>query len=157
MPFVIVYWHWLVLGMILIIAEIFVPSFTILWFGLGAIVVALILLVFPNMSLAWQLAVWAVSSSVLTFLWFKFIKHLMPDRTKAGVAREAVLGESGIVTRAPTEKTHGTVRFTMPILGSDEWPFISEKPVAVGDRVAIVEISGNTLIVEEKNPVSKNS
>ena len=81
MPFVIVYWHWLVLGMILIIAEIFVPSFTILWFGLGAIVVALILLVFPNMSLAWQLAVWAVSSSVLTFLWFIFIKRLMLDCT----------------------------------------------------------------------------
>ncbi|HVY55108.1 MAG TPA: NfeD family protein [Thermodesulfobacteriota bacterium] len=153
MPFVIVYWHWLVLGMILIIAEIFVPSFTILWFGLGAVVVALILLPFPDMSLAWQLVIWALSSCALIFLWFKFLKRVMPDRTKAGVAREAVLGESGIVTKAPADKIHGTVRFTTPILGSDEWPFISENPVAVGDRVTIVEISGNTLIVEKKNQV----
>ena len=33
------YWHWLVLGVVLIVAEIFIPSFTILWFGLGALVV----------------------------------------------------------------------------------------------------------------------
>ena len=35
-----VYWHWLVLGMLLVGFEIFVPSFTVLWFGLGAVVVA---------------------------------------------------------------------------------------------------------------------
>ena len=33
------YWHWLVFGMILIIAELFIPSFTIFWFGLGALAV----------------------------------------------------------------------------------------------------------------------
>ena len=32
------YWHWLVLGMALILAEIFMPSFTVFWFGLGAVV-----------------------------------------------------------------------------------------------------------------------
>jgi membrane protein implicated in regulation of membrane protease activity len=32
------YWHWLVIGMILVVGEIFIPSFTILWFGLGALV-----------------------------------------------------------------------------------------------------------------------
>ena len=31
------YWHWLVFGILLVIAEIFIPSFTIMWFGLGAI------------------------------------------------------------------------------------------------------------------------
>ncbi len=150
MAFEIEYWHWLIVGMILIIAEIFIPSFTVLWFGLGAIVVALILLLFPDMSPAWQLIAWAVSSAALTFFWFKFLKKLMPDRTKAGIAREAVLGETGIVTKSPADNLHGTVRFTTPVLGSDEWPFISEEPVAVGDRVTIVEISGNTLIVEKK-------
>jgi membrane protein implicated in regulation of membrane protease activity len=30
------YWHWLVFGILLVIAEIFIPSFTIMWFGLGA-------------------------------------------------------------------------------------------------------------------------
>jgi len=38
MEFKILYWYWLVFGMLLIIAEIFIPSFTVLWFGLGAII-----------------------------------------------------------------------------------------------------------------------
>ena len=38
------YWHWLVLGVVLVVAEIFIPSFTILWFGLGALVVGVVAL-----------------------------------------------------------------------------------------------------------------
>ena len=44
-------WHWLVLGMLLMIAEIFVPSFTIFWFGLGALSVSGLLWAIPSMSL----------------------------------------------------------------------------------------------------------
>lgn len=146
------YWHWLVVGMILIIAEIFVPSFTLFWFGLGAIAVAVLLLLFPDMSPIWQMFTWAVSSSVLTFLWFKFFRAWMPDRTKAGAGREAIIGESGIVVRLPMDKIHGTVRFTTPVLGSDEWPFICKDEVSVGDRVYITDVSGNTLIVEKRSP-----
>ena len=43
MDFQLLYWHWLVIGMLLIIGEIFVASFTMFWFGLGGLVVALVL------------------------------------------------------------------------------------------------------------------
>ena len=42
------YWHWLVLGMLLVAGEIFIPSFNILWFGLGALLVGLLLLLERN-------------------------------------------------------------------------------------------------------------
>ena len=32
-------WHWLVLGFILLIIEMFVPTFASLWFGAAAIIV----------------------------------------------------------------------------------------------------------------------
>ena len=32
----ILWWHWIVLGIILVLMELVVPSFTIFWFGLGA-------------------------------------------------------------------------------------------------------------------------
>ena len=48
------YWHWLVLGLLLVVGEIFIPSFTILWFGLGALVVGLVELLIP-MSLSVQI------------------------------------------------------------------------------------------------------
>jgi membrane protein implicated in regulation of membrane protease activity len=151
MEFKILYWYWLVFGMLLIIAEIFIPSFTVFWFGLGAIVVALILWLAPGMAASWQLFIWAIASIVFTLLWFKFFKPLMTDRTKAGISREAAIGESGQVIKTPTESLRGMVRFATPLLGTDEWPFICDQEVNTGDRVFVKEISGNTLIVEKKD------
>jgi membrane protein implicated in regulation of membrane protease activity len=144
------YWHWLVLGMILVMAELAIPSFTIFWFGLAGLLVGIILLWVPAIGFTWQLFIWAMGSCVMTLLWFKFLKPLMADRTMAGISREAIVGESGQVIRAPADKQRGTVRFTTPILGAEEWPFICDGEVRVGDRVMVTDISGNTLIVAKR-------
>jgi membrane protein implicated in regulation of membrane protease activity len=104
----------------------------------------------PDLSLSWQLFIWAIASCVFTFLWFKFFRPLMTDRTKAGISREAVLGENGLVLKAPLGDNRGVVRFSTPLLGSDEWSFICEQEVAAGDRVVVKDVSGNTLIVEKR-------
>ena len=151
MEFTFLYWHWLAFGMLLIIAELFIPSFTIFWFGLGAILVGLILLVAPDLSLNWQLFLWALSSIAFTFLWFRFLKPRMLDQTKAGLSREAALGASGQVISVPIEGKRGVVRFATPLLGSDEWPIICDQDVVTGDRVFVRDVSGNTLIVEKRD------
>lgn len=151
MDFTFLYWHWLAFGMLLIISEIFIPSFTIFWFGLGAILVGLILLMVPGVSMTWQLFLWAIFSIAFTFLWFRFLRPRMTDQTKAGLSREAVIGESGQVIRTPINGERGVVRFATPLLGSDEWPFICEQDVVAGDRVLVRDVSGNTLIVEKRN------
>lgn len=141
------YWHWLVFGMLLIVVEIFVPNFTIIWFGLGAVAVSGLMLLMPGISVAGQLFTWAVASCIMTFLWFKYIKPRMVDRTQAGIAREHLLGQTGQVVKAPIDGRNGKMRFSVPVLGSDEWAIFCSEPVAVGDRVVVKEISGNTLIV----------
>lgn len=148
--FAIEYWHWVVFGMLLILAELVVPSFTIFWFGLGALLMALLLWLQPALSLSVQLVAWAVVSSLFALAWLRLLRPLMADRTKAGMAREAVLGETGQVIQVPQPPRRGQVRFATPVLGDDEWEFICEEPVAVGDRVMITEISGNTLIVKKR-------
>jgi membrane protein implicated in regulation of membrane protease activity len=146
----IAYWHWLIFGMALLITEMFLGSMTIFWFGLGAFAIAALLFFMPHMGHAWQFFVWAVLSGALTVLWFRYFKPRMADRTKAGIPREAVLGEIGMVIKAPEGGTRGMVRFAIPVLGSDEWPFICHQDVKTGDKVAVREISGNTLIVEKR-------
>ncbi|MFT5576498.1 MAG: hypothetical protein ACI89D_002023, partial [Bermanella sp.] len=42
-----------------------------------------------------------------------------------------------------------------PVLGSDEWAFICQEPASVGDRVTVIDVSGNTLVVSK--PQSLNS
>ena len=143
-------WHWLVFGMLLMIVEIFVASFFIFWFGLGALVVAVVLWLHPATGLGAQLLLWALSSALFAFLWFRYIRPRMTDHTKAGIAREAIIGESGQVVRAPAGKARGMVRFATPLLGAEEWPFLCEQAVAAGDRVFVKDISGNTLIVEKR-------
>ena len=106
-----VYWHWLILGLLLIIAELFIPSFTIFWFGLGALLVGVLLLLIPSLPLTGQLLLFALASILFTYLWFRYLRPLMSDRTKAGLSREAALGETGQVIQVPVEGRRGMVRF----------------------------------------------
>jgi membrane protein implicated in regulation of membrane protease activity len=146
-PPVILYWHWLIFGMVLMKVELFVPSMTILWFGLGGLLVGLWMWVAPGTGFSLQLFLWAIASCGFVLLWFKLLKPRMIHRTTAGISREAVVGEVGQVIRAAAEDGLGRVRFTTPLLGEDEWPFRCDTPVATGDRVAVMDIAGNTMLV----------
>lgn len=147
MEFELLYWHWIVLGVILMLSEIFLGSFFIFWFGAAALSVGFAMLVIPGMSAAAQLITWAFSSTVFAIGWFKFIKPLSVDRTKAGLSRESLLGEIGQVLDPPNGDRFGKLRFPAPILGSDEWLIISQDELAIGDRVSVIDLSGNSLIV----------
>tara|TARA_B110000046_G_scaffold185808_1_gene229481 strand:+ start:455 stop:907 length:453 start_codon:yes stop_codon:yes gene_type:complete len=140
------YWHWLVLGILLIIGEIFIPSFTILWFGLGAMVVGVAALL-VDMPFSLQVLLWTVSSVGFTVLWFSVIKPKMDDRNNNGLAREAAVGEAGQVIKLPAGQSNGKLRFSTPVLGEDEWEFSCDTKVELGDRLHIKEISGNVLQV----------
>ena len=143
----ILYWHWVLLGVGLMLLEIALPSFTALWFGLAAIVVGALLFVLPETELSVQVIVWTLLSSLLTWLWFRYLKPLSIDKTKAGLSREAIVGEVGQVLEVPTDHRRGKLRFPAPVLGSDEWLIISRDDLAIGDRVKVVDVSGNSLIV----------
>jgi len=143
-------WYWLAFGMVLILLELVVPSFTIVWFGLGALLIALLVWLLPGISVSIQIFSWALASIFFTFLWFLVVKPKMFDKTKAGIALEAVIGQSGLVIQVPLEKTRGIVKFTTPVLGAEEWRFICHDKVGTGDRVTVTDVSGNTLIVKLK-------
>lgn len=147
MEFELLYWHWIVFGIGLILLEVFIPSFTALWFGAGAVLVGLLLALFPEMSATLQVVLWSAFSCTFTWLWFKFLKPLSVDKTKAGLSLEAIQGEVGQVLSVPDGERRGVLRFPAPILGSDEWSFITQDQLAIGDRVRVIDISGNSLIV----------
>ncbi len=149
MDFVLLYWHWIVLGIALMVFEIFIGSFFILWFGAAAAVVGLLLVPFPGIPVTAQVIIWGLLSTAFAFAWFKYLKPLNRDKTKAGLSREALLGEIGQVLSAPNGEKRGKVRFPAPLLGSDEWLIISQDVLNIGDRVSVVDLSGNSLIVKK--------
>lgn len=142
------YWHWLVLGMLLSLLEIFLPSFVFLIFGTSAMLVAGIVYAAPDLSLATQVLAWAVLICLDAVVWFKLIKPRLTDRTMAGLSKEMISNKTGIVIEAPSETVkQGKLRFSVPILGNDEWLFLTEDQLAAGDRVRVIDVSGNSLIV----------
>lgn len=149
MEFALLYWHWIVLGIALTLSEIFIGSFFIFWFGVSAILVGLILLPFPAISVAAQVVIWALLSGAFAIAWFKYLKPLSVDKTKAGLSKEALLGQIGQVISPPNGDKRGMIRFPAPVLGSDEWLIISDDALQIGDRVSVAELSGNSLIVRK--------
>jgi membrane protein implicated in regulation of membrane protease activity len=147
MDMTLLYWHWIVIGIVLMLAEIFVGSFFILWFGAAAVVIGVVLVVFPGVTTAIQVLSWGLLSTGFAIGWFRFLKPLSTDKTKAGLSRETLLGEIGQVLSPPNGEKRGTVRFPAPVLGSDEWQIISQDSLNPGDRVSVVDVSGNSLIV----------
>ena len=107
MGFALLYWHWIVLGKVMIIAEIFLGSFFIFWFGAAATFVGLLLVPFPELSETTQIMIWAITSTAFALAWFKIIKPLNVDKTKAGISREALVGEIGQVLKVPTGEKRG--------------------------------------------------
>ncbi len=156
MEFVLEPWHWFVLGVLLMLSELMLPAFAALWFGIGAIMVGVLYWMFPMMGFTTQIITWIILSVLCTLLWFKFIKPLSTDKTKAGLSREATIGQVGMVIQIHLLHDLITVRFPMPVLGSDEWNCRSLSPVKVGDRVRVVEISGNDLVVKPHTPNNEN-
>ena len=150
-------WHWFVLGILLILSELVIPAFAALWFGLAAIMVGVLLWMFPMMGFITQIVTWIILSVLCTLLWFKFIKPLSIDKTKAGLSREATIGQVGMVIQTHMEHDLITVRFPMPVLGSDEWNCRTLKPVQVGDRVRVVDILGNDLVVKPHHSHNENT
>lgn len=139
------WWHWAVGGIVLIIAELVVPSFVLIWFGAGALVVALAVAL-ASLSLTEQLSLWLIVSLVLVAAWFKVFKPNM-FKTKIGMADANVIGEVGVLVRdvAPFEK--GEVRFQKPILGDDVWVCIADEAIKSGERVRVLAIEGSFLKV----------
>ncbi|WP_151753227.1 NfeD family protein [Acinetobacter soli] len=152
MEFVLEPWHWFVLGIVLMLSELVFTAFAALWFGVAAIMVSVLLWLFPMMGIPTQLITWVILSILCTFLWFKFIKPLSIDKTKAGLSREATIGQVGMVIRVGMSHEQVLVRFSLPVMGTDEWNCRSLTPVSVGDRVCVVDIMGNNLVVQPHNP-----
>lgn len=139
-----VWWHWVVLGMVLIGIEMLTPTFFLMWFGLGALLMGAVVAVLP-LGFTAQVLGWAVASLLMTGVWLKFFKN--PDRTHAGQAKEGVLGVTGLVTRAIPEMGEGEMMFQRPVLGSDRWPVVADTPIAAGEKARIVDVLGQTLKV----------
>ncbi len=142
------WWVWIVGGVVLMLAELAVASFFIIWFGLGALLVGLLMLLMPDLSTTAQLATWTIASLAMVVLWFRVFKQNQ-HKTLVGTAEGEVMGEIGLLVGAVAPFARGKVRFQRPILGSEEWVCTADAAIAAGERVKVVAVEGSYLKVSK--------
>lgn len=142
---------WVVLGVALIIAEIFTLGFVLFWFGLGALGAGLAAMV--GFGLPIQFAIFAVISIGLTVMsrtiFAKYLPHREDGEVKTGV--DSLPGQVGTVTGASKGALNeGAVR----VYGSVWTAFPAEDDVKLieGEKVEVVKVKGSSIYVR---PVSK--
>ena len=136
------WWHWEIAGLALVLLELAVPAFFVIWFGFGAMLVGLALLVAPGLALSAQIGLWVLASVAMTVLWFRVFRRSQ-HKTLVGTAAGEVIGEIGLLVSAVAPFERGKVRFQRPVLGADEWACVAESAIAAGERVKVVSVEGS--------------
>ena len=142
----ILWWHWIVLGIALMLAELAVPAFFLIWFGAAALAVGVAVVAFPAFPFAWQIIAWTAGSLALIWLWFKVFKA-GSHKTRVGMSAGLAIGEVALVIREIRPYDRGQIRFQKPILGADTWESIADEELKVGERVKVLSVEGNILKV----------
>src|SRR5215212_263805 len=139
---------WTVLGVMLIVAEVFTPGFVLLWFGIGALAAAFAGLVGIS-SLSLQFLIFALVSVTLTAASRTiFVNYFSREKTgsdlKSGV--DALPGKIGTVVTASQGALHeGAVK----VFGSTwtAYPAEGEEPLEAGERVEVERVQGASIYV----------
>lgn len=139
---------WIVLGVILIIAEIFTLGFVLFWFGIGALLAALI--GYLGLGFGWQFLVFAVVSTALTLLsrtiFANYYSHDDESQVKTGI--DSLPGQVGTVTGSSRGALQeGAVK----VFGSTwtAFPEDGEEPLKEGEKVEVVRVKGSSIYVRK--------
>jgi len=139
----IIYWHWLILAVALIILEILMPGAYFLWMGVSAAAVGCAMFIFPEMPWLTQILIFA-ALSVITVVIYKTHQKKNPivtDEPALNRRGEQYIGRTLILTEAIVNGTGKTKvdDSTWNVTGAD---------MEVGESVRVVAIEGSTFKVE---------
>ena len=145
----VLWWHWIVLGIALLIWDMTLGTFFILGLGIAAIIVG-ILDMFIDTSFTVELTIWMILSILVIAVWFKWFRE--QPVTESGQSNYR-LDTLGVVMEDIQPHSRGKVTFDTPVLGNTSWHAISKVDLDKGTRVKIVQINGQLIEVE---PLTKN-
>jgi membrane protein implicated in regulation of membrane protease activity len=134
---------WVVVAVVLLIAEATTSAFVAIYFGLAAIAAAAVAA--AGLGVPVQLVAFAALSVGALTLTRPALKRAAGKTAAIRTGVDAMQGRIGVVTRAIAELEPGQVK-----VGGETWTarcFYDEEPIAAGSRVEVVKIEGVTALV----------
>jgi len=141
----IVWWHWIVIGFVLLILEMNTGTFVMLGLGVAAIIVG-VLDITMHTNFSTEILIWIVLSVVSIWSWKKWMKT--PHVSNTGQS-DHTLDTLGTVTEQIHPHKRGKVTFDTPVLGNTSWHATSAQEIEVGERIQIIEINGQLIAVKK--------
>ncbi len=83
------FWHWLTFGLVLIILEMLSPGVFLMWLGIAAGIVGLLMLVQPDMGWQTQMVLFALLSIASIIFWRWAQKHFSSESDNLHMNRRA--------------------------------------------------------------------
>lgn len=139
----ILWWHWIVLGILLLGGEIVTGTFLLLGLGLSALIVGVGDWLF-GLSFTLELLLWALLSTAVIIALKRFWRRR--DVTDRGQSRRE-MDVPGTVTETIAPPARGRVTFDVPVLGSREWAAQAKVRIESGARVGIERVDGQLMLV----------
>jgi len=139
----ILWWHWIILGFILLILEINTGTFIILGLGIAAIIIGILDLAI-NLSFTSEILLWTALSILSLWAWKKWAKVEQISNTGQSNYN---LDTLGTVIQNIAPHSRGKVTFDTPILGNTTWTATANTNIQKDSRVKIVEVHGQLIEV----------
>ncbi|HNR69414.1 MAG TPA: NfeD family protein [bacterium] len=134
---------WFVIGLVCLLLEFILPGIVIVFFGIGAWIVALLLLLLP-MPIEYQLLIFISSSLFLLMALRRNLqKWFFKENADDLLTMQEYVGEKAIVVEAIAGKMPGKVE-----LHGTRWEAEAECEIAVGTPVIVRGKKNLTLLVE---------
>lgn len=136
---------WFLVGVVFLLLELALPGLIIFFFGVGAWIVALCLVIF-DMSLTLQLLVFVITSVVSLLLLRRFLQHkfFKQDNSNQLSLEEEFIGKIAIAEADFKAGNAGKVSFK-----GTNWSALADEDVLKGDKVKIISRDSITLIVKK--------
>lgn len=134
--------HWLVLGLVLLIAEMATGTTYLLWPAVAAFVTALLSLLLPT-TWAQDLGLFALLVIVLTGFGHPLVQRWREAGRASGLNErsQSLVGARGVIT--VFDNGAGSVK-----LGDTVWRAVSAEPLAPGEAVEVASVDGVTVHVK---------
>ncbi|MFC3394837.1 NfeD family protein [Brenneria rubrifaciens] len=141
------HWFWLSLGGLLLAAEMLGAGGYLLWSGISAILVGLLVWAIP-FSWQWQGIAFSVLTIITALLWWYWLRKrtLAQPRQSLNQRGQQMVGLRTTLSE-PIEDGLGRVR-----IGDSTWRVASKQDLTAGTHVEVIAVEGITLHVREVKP-----
>lgn len=141
------YFIWLIFAVIAFVIEMILPTFFALFAGMGFLIAGAVAFFAPE-ALFWQLMVAAVFMIIGAII-FKN-KHIADSNTTVVGTHNEFVGILGKATSNLSHNKEGDVELYESVVSNRHWKALAHSSeIKAGEEIQIVEVRGNTLIVEK--------